>query len=271
MLYFPNVAKEDSLKKLVLAALMFVGAAMPAAAMEGKIIDNPDLSLIVGYRMWLNNWSTWNTGESGQNFVQFSEPGVANMGNLTFRYKSFFTNLGIANFGEVTFPSYTDRTAAGVLNTLQTTAKRNEIDWNIGYMVVPQLGFTAGLKHVSQELSFFRNGVVTGAPTTWYWTGPTLGILGSAPIGAGFALYGNGAGGIMAVTQDPKPTTARNDTATYESAELGLAWKAKKAPISASFGYKFQRINTYFDVAGYRDMRGLDLTSGYTLGINLIF
>lgn len=259
------------MKKLALAVLLFVGFnALPAAAVEGKIIDNPDLSLIVGYRMWLNNWSSWNTADSSRHFVQFAESGVANMGNVTFRYKNFFTGLSIAGFGEVEFPKYTDDSGT-VIYTVRGKAERKEIDWNVGYMVVPQLGVTAGLKHVSQKWQYSYNSAAYGAPTTWYWTGPTLGILGSAQIGAGFAVYGNGAGGIMAVTQDPEPTTARNDTATYESAELGLAWKAKKLPISATIGYKFQRINTYFDVVGYRDMRGLDLTSGYTLGINLIF
>jgi len=260
------------MKKLILAALMIIGVtAMPAAAVEGKIIDNPDLSLIVGYRAWLNNWSSWNTGESGENFIQMSQGGLANMGNITFRYKSFFTNFGMSSFGDVIFPSYTDRLASGALRTVQAKSGRTEIDGNIGFSVVPQLGFTAGVKHVSQKWRYSFNNGTYGSITNWQWTGPTLGMYGSAGIGAGFSIYGNGAGGIMFVTQDPKPTVARTDTATYESAELGLAWKAASAPLSASLGYKFQRINTRFDVAGYRNMRGLDLTTGYTFGINLIF
>ncbi|MDO8756447.1 MAG: hypothetical protein Q7J64_00390 [Elusimicrobiota bacterium] len=258
--------------KIALAVLVFLGAAaMPAAAVEGKIIDNPDLSFIVGYRMWLNNWSSWNTGESGTNFIQNSQASLANSGSLTFRYKRFFTNVGLTGFGEIVFPTYSDRLASGALRNVQMKATRNEVDWNLGYSVIPQLGFTVGLKHVAQKWQYSYNGAAYGSATNWYWTGPTLGMYGSAAIGSGFSIYGNGAGGIMSVSQDPKPTVARNDTATYESAELGLAWKAAKAPLSASLGYKFQRINTRFDVAGYTNMRGLDLTSGYTLGLNVIF
>jgi hypothetical protein len=261
------------MKKMILAVALCAGfLAAPVRAQEYKtVLGSQDLNLIMGYKMWLNNWASWNTGASGTNFVEVSQGGLANIFNMVLRYKSFFTGFGFLFTPEYTFPTYTDHD--GTANrTIGMKASRNEIDWNVGYMVVPQLGFTAGLKTVQQKWKFSQNNVAGGAfgaTTTWNWIGPTLGILGSAPIGNGFSLYGNGAGGIMSVSTTPSNT--RNDSATYESAELGLAWRAKEIPLSASFGYKFQRLTTKFNAAGYTDQRGLDLTSGYVLGLNLIF
>jgi hypothetical protein len=262
------------MKKLLLAGLLCAGfLAAPVRAQEYKtVLGNPDLNLIMGYKMWLNNWSSWNTGQSGNNFVEFNQGGVAHIFSTILRYKAFFTGFSYLFTGDYTFPAYTDKNAANGTDSVVMKSHRNEIDWNVGYMVVPQLGFTAGLKSVTQNWKQANNGAAfTGAGTNWNWLGPTLGIVGSAPIGNGFSLYGNGAGGFMSVTQDPKPTVSRSDTASYESAELGVAWRAQSVPLSASFGYKFQRINTKLDIAGLDTQRGLDLTSGYVLGLNLIF
>lgn len=262
------------MRKIILSIALCVGlGAAPVAAQEYKtIMGNQDLNLILGYKMWINNWASWNTGASGTNFVEVNKGGLANIFNMTMRYKAFFTGFSYLFTPEYEFPSYTDHNGTSVIQT-QMKSKRTEFDWNVGYMVVPQLGFTAGLKQVQQKWRFSNTAVGAaanyGATTTWTWMGPTIGILGSAPVGNGFSIYGNGAGGIMSVSTDPSNT--RNDTAAYESAELGLAWRAQQVPLSMSLGYKFQRITTKFNATGYTDQRGLDLTSGYILGLNLLF
>jgi hypothetical protein len=261
------------MKKMILTVALCAGfLAAPVRAQEYKtVLGSQDLNLIVGYKLWLNNWASWDGGvgaaATNKKFVEFNQGGAAHIMSAILRYKQFFTGFSYMFTGDYTFPAYMDQGT-----TVQEKAYRNEIDWNVGYMVVPQLGFTAGLKNVKQNWKTSVNGAAFSATgTDWNWLGPTLGIVGSAPIGNGFSLYGNGAGGIMSVTQDPKPAVSRNDTATYESAELGVAWRAKEVPLSASFGYKFQRINTKLDQAGLDSQRGLDLTSGYVLGLNLIF
>lgn len=262
--------------KALLTLVLAASVAAPAAAVEGKIIDNQDFVMTVGYKMWINNWSTWNFnsttlgGTSGNNFPSFSMGGVANMIPFAIKYKNFFTTLTPMFTGDYLFPRYTDRSAAGI-STIQFKVKRNEIDWNVGYMFIPQMGATVGLKSVTQKWRSSVNNSAFGATETWNWLGPTLGIVGSAPIGRGFSLYGNGVGGIMAVSVDPAPAATRNDSAAYEATELGVAWKARKAPISATFGYKYQRISTKMDISGLRDLRGQDVTSGYTLGVNVVF
>ena len=265
-------------KLLVVLSLLLVGSAIPARANEASVFGNPDLVMSLGYKMWLNSWQTWDAGRGGANFVSFSEPGVGNMIPMALKYKNFFTSLNFMFTGDYLFPIYTDVTSAGVTQTVHERASHDEIDWNVGYYVVPsQLGFTLGLKDVNQHWNTaINNGAFSATNTNWHWIGPTFGITGAAGIGHGLSLFGNGVGGFMTETHDGEPA-GQSDTATYESMEMGLAWKPQTLPMNVTFGYKYQRINTKLDIANtaanapYADLRGIDVTSGYTLGINAFF
>lgn len=247
------------MRNIILSLALLLPMARPAAA-ASTILGNENMNLILGYRLWINNWQTWNTGQSKPHYSSVSQGGVANNFSATFRVKQFFTNLGYYFTGNYNFPTFQEDN--GTLVTLK--AKRDELDWNVGAMVVPQLGFTVGLKSVHQKW-------IGTTTQNWNYLGPTLGIVGSAPIGKGFSLYGNGAGGFMSLSIDNPSNAGRKDKATYESAELGLAWKPATVPLSASFGYKFQKLSTKLDLTGYQSLRGVDLTTGYILGLNLIF
>lgn len=258
---------------LLLAAALVVPA-IPARAAE-TILGNKDLNLVLGYNLWLNQWTTAIPHSAGANNANRAENvSITQGGNaasnftMTLRVKRFFTSLGYLTTPNYAFPRYIDATA----NNYDWVASRQEVDWNFGFMFVPQIGATMGYKGVTQKFGGKVN-ATTIATSKTYYNGVTFGILGSAPVGKGVSLYGNGAGGFMSVKYDPAPntTTARNDTATYESAELGIAWKAPNAPLSAKFGYKFQKISTRLDEPNFRNQRAIDLTTGYILGLNLIF
>lgn len=252
------------MRNILLALALTLPLARPASA-ASTIFGNQDLNLIMGYKLWINNWTSWNTGNVNPHYSEVGTGGVANNLNATFRYKWFFTNLGYYFTGDYNFPTFQEDDGTKV--TLK--ANRNEVDWNVGGMVVPQLGFTVGLKNVHQ------NWKTTAGTQRWNYLGPTLGIVGNAAIGKGFSLYGNGAGGFMTLTiKNPNGTLGnanRHDSASYESAEMGVAWKAPNAPFSASAGYKFQKLSTKLDIAGYQSLRGIDLTTGYILSLNLVF
>lgn len=248
------------MRNIVLALALVLPSAQPASA-ASTVFGNENLNLILGYRAWVNSWSTWNTGQINPHYSSVAQSGVANNFSATLRFKRFFTNLGYYFTGNYNFPTF--REDNGTYVTLK--AKRTELDWNLGAMVVPQLGFTVGIKNVNQKW------IGAAATQDWNYLGPTVGIVGNAAIGKGFSLYGNGAGGFMTLTIDNPSNAGKSDTATYESAELGLAWKPASAPVSASFGYKFQKLSTKLDRVGYDSLRGIDLTTGYILGLNLIF
>lgn len=265
-------------KLLMILSLVFFASAVPARADEAKVFGNTDLLFSMGYKLWLNSWQSWDTGRGGANFVEFSQPGVASMVPMALKYKNFFTTLNLMFTGDYKFPQFTDVTTGGATQTVDERASRDEVDWNVGYYVVPNnLGITVGLKDVNQHWNTSINGGPFAATNTnWSWIGPTLGITGGAGIGNGFSIYGNGVGGIMAETHDNEPSD-QNDTATYEAMEMGIAWKPQTVPMNVSFGYKYQRINTKLDIANtaataqFANIRGIDVTSGYTLGVNVLF
>jgi hypothetical protein len=138
---------------------------------------------------------------------------------------------------------------------------RTEADINAGYYLTPNLVATLGYKNVEQKYTFAVNGV-TFAPTKTHYNGVTAGIGGSAGIGAGFALYGNAAGGLMAATYTPSSGNAQ--TAFYEASEVGFAWH--RGGFGTSLGYKFQYLTTHTP-----SNVSADVTRGYMLGLNYTF
>lgn len=258
------------MRNALLALVLVLPFARPAAAQETKLFGNKDLNMTLGYNLWLNQWTTW-IDESPANFVAVTKGGnAASNFTLGLRYKKVFTSLGMLVTPDYKFPRYQDRIAGGTVNR-DVTASRQEVDWNVGVMFIPQLGATLGYKGITQKFKISTNNGAASTSKTLI-NGVTAGVVGSAAIGRGFALYGAGAGGIMGVKfENSAGTINRNDNAWFESTEAGIAWRAEKLPLSAKFGYKFQKISTQLKVAGYDEQRGIDLTSGYILGMNLVF
>lgn len=263
----------------VLALALLLPAPRPAAAQEATVLRRDGLSLTLSANLWFNSWTTWidniNTAKGDANYVAVTEGGVA-AANLTaaLRGRRWFATLGYLGTPDYRFPRYYDRSAAGGLIAVDVLASRRELDVNLGFMAVPQLGFTVGYKGIRQRFDVVTSGALTADQvSSTRFDGLTLGVLGSAALGRGFSFYGNGAGGLMGVRFDPPPNSAdpRHDTAFYEAAELGFAWRAASLPLTGRFGYKFQRISTRQDVDGLRDQRGVDVTSGYILGLGVVF
>lgn len=262
---------------------------------EGK-----DFYFTVGSKLWINSWFTFvpagPVSQTGANVQSFGDRAVAVLPSVSLKYKSFFVSGSYLTTPSYTFPSFTDRfsldvgaTGGGGASDIQFdySAKRTEADVNLGFYVVPQLGFTVGYKGVRQRYNLTEtilNGnlvfggkdkIFVAPESTTKYDGVTFGMTGAAPIGAGFNIYGNGVGGFMSVKYDPPPANNEKDTATYEAGELGIAWRAPKL-VSISVGYKFQIINTNFSRSTNPNfngliVNGLDVTKGVILGLNFFF
>lgn len=248
----------------MLAALACLALlAAPARAEETHALG-PNTSLTIGYKLWLNTWETAITGPSGTNHVTALTNGInaASIPNLSLAYKDFFLSGSYLVTGTYHFPSYQDRFAGGGLsNNVSFDASRKETDLNLGYKITPNVYASLGYKNVEQKYTQFVNGANFGDSKTHY-NGVTAGIGGGAGIGAGFSLYGNGAGGLMAATYTPSSGNAQ--TALYEAMEVGVAWR--HGGFGTSLGYKFQYLTTRTP-----GNVSADVTRGYMLGLNYSF
>lgn len=269
----------------VVAALLVSALGVSALADDTTQLGK-DFSMTLGDKLWLNSWTTTlssNHSSGGDHYTTMTRSGYGNIPNLSFRYKQAFLSMGYLASGTYDFPQYTDMlndAGAPKLETVSASASRSEFDLNMGYMFVPQLGVTIGYKNVTQNYTITQSapGVAfsgSGSTTHTYYNGVTFGITGSAPIGNGFSLYGNGVGGFMAVTYSPSASSA--DSAAYSASELGIAWRAERIPLSASFGYKYQIIDTKSGAVNnpagstLPTQTGTDVTQGYVLGLNYTF
>ncbi|MEK6599240.1 MAG: hypothetical protein AABY52_02720, partial [Deltaproteobacteria bacterium] len=133
---------------------------------------------------------------------------------------------------------------------------------SLGYKTVDQ---DYHIKKSAPGVVFSNNGI---SDSTTKYKGPTIGIGGSAQIGGGFGIYGNGAFGQMETSYTG---VSRTDNAIYASSELGLTYRPDNW-ISLSLAYKIQTIDTKDGTTGYTDQNAVtDTTKGYILGANLIF
>jgi hypothetical protein len=139
---------------------------------------------------------------------------------------------------------------------------------DIGWFVHPQVALTLGYKRVDQTYTTTVSspGLVYPDPTpgTTKNTGYTVGILGSAPIAGGFALYGNMAYGPMKSKFEGGDTEHKG---SYQSSEFGFAYGFGGAALT--FGYKVQVLD--FDYEGPLPQRLRDTTNGFVAGISYTF
>lgn len=247
----------------VLAVLLMGGAANALAQ------KSDDIKVTLGLKLWLTEWDTplvSNDPVTGNNVQTFFAHGrIAPIPSLSVRYRDFLASTDYfvkTNYG---FGSQS-RAEIGlpVLVTNAVSAKREEFGLNVGYFVVPQLAVTVGYKRVDQHYTQTESGpglvTATGRSTTKN-EAVTVGILGSAPIGGGFNMYGNGSIG-------PARASAPggfSGNGYYGSTELGVAY-----PIAAntvlSLGYKYQLISI-----GVFGQRARDITNGVVAGLSYTF
>ena len=241
-----------------------------------------DVFVAFGYKAWINTWQTNLTG-SGVNWEQLVKgPVLASIPNMSIRVKNFLLAGSYMSTGDYKFPSdsyYVNFPAGSAIGTLKapvTTGSRTEGDFNIGYYVHRSVLLTMGYKGVTEKFSVYDPLSKATTESKVYYNGVTLGIAGSVPVGAGFAIYGNGVGGWLSTTYQPASTYL--DNAMYEASELGVAYKVPHVPFSMSAGYKFQLIQTHINSlnlsaanAQYTNLPRSDVTRGFMIGLNCVF
>jgi hypothetical protein len=260
-------------------------AAGPARAEEQSTPLGKDVTLAIGLKFWLNTWQSANGSfgsQQGTNVQAYvSDPNVAFIPSISLKIKDFFISTSYLGAPDYTFPTYTDTIVlssggTSTAYTLQheTTAKRTESDTNIGWYVSRNLALTIGYKVVTQEITDKQSGTgltsqtVISKPT---YAGPTIGFIGSVPMGGGFGMYGNLALGKLDMKYEDGSTTYDAD---YVSTEIGIGYKEKSMPLSFTIGYRFQSIEQKlptYQIGGSGTPVSPDVTKGLTFGLNLIF
>jgi hypothetical protein len=211
-----------------------------------------DVKITVGLKLWHTAWETWLT--SGPNVVSTTaDKQIAAIPNIAINYKDFFASAGYFVKRNYDFPNGLD-------------VKRNEYDVNLGYWLLRgdaggRLGLTVGYKWVNQWFDFGPGGNLTDRKKA-----VTFGFTGSAPIAAGWFLYGNGAYGPWATE---KFASTKLD-GYYVSAEGGVAYPFAPGA-TVTLGYKWQTTDFKVGCCGISGDRGRDTTNGFVLGANYTF
>lgn len=236
-----------NLKRNVLVAAIFaLGTASGAVFAQQQQATNgaDDVKVTLGLKLWYNSWETWGTlaGDTGQK-------AFAGIPNIAVNYKDFFGSAGYFIKRNYDFPG-----------TLEI--KRNEYDFNLGYWLLRgeaggRLGITVGYKRINQ---WWHDPISTDFKDKK--NAIPIGFTGSAPIAAGWFLYGNGAYGPA-----NEKFTGTKLNGYFAAAEGGVAYPF--APGAAvTLGYKWQV--TDMNLKNSSD-RGRDTTNGFVVGVNYTF
>lgn len=262
---------------LALFGVLALGAAATAtyADEDNSVQVGKDTFLSTGMKLWFNTWQTNLTGNSGQDWVALTAgPVIGYIPNIALKHKSFLVAMSYMGAGDYNFPAqtfYDNVNNAAKLETVNVTGQRQEFDFNLGYYLCPTLAVTVGYKGVTEDFKV-NSDLFGNSENKVYLNGGTLGLVGSAPIGRNFSVYGSGVGGLMEVTYTPASTYA--DTAEYEASEIGLAWRPGGGNFSTTLGYKFQLMQTSTNPKNNPANPALDrneVTRGFMLGANYIF
>jgi len=240
-----------------------------------------DLYVTVGAKVWSNKWTSWdyyapialNAVQSlpgaSENFSSSSQASF--IPSLTMRYGDFMVTGSLFAKKDYGFTGSDGKTF---------TAKRDETDLHGGYFVLPTLAVTLGYKDVKQDF---------GPGREFKYSGPIIGLAGSAPLTQGFSLYGNFGYGSMKA-DFPKGFTDNNGknslNADYYLGEVGLAYSFDAKSIfpsakalTATLGYRNQTISTQNFAVGVdannpsrsRSTELRDNTEGLSLGLSVTF
>ena len=277
--------RKTCLFSLILLLALLV-AAGPIVAEEQSTPLGKDVTLAIGLKLWMNTWQSANGSfgsQQGSNVQSYiSDGNVAFIPSISLKIKDFFISTSYMGAPEYTFAEYTDTIVlkSGPTYSVytldhKTTATRTESDTNIGWFISKNLALTLGYKVVTQEITDKQSGAglkaqtVISKPT---YAGPTVGFIGSVPVGQGVGLYGNLALGKLDMQYEGGSTTYKCD---YVSTEIGMGFKPKSVPLSFTIGYRFQSIEQKMPAYTLAGSAGTpispDVTKGLTFGLNLIF
>ncbi|MCI0562267.1 MAG: hypothetical protein MN733_27590, partial [Nitrososphaera sp.] len=195
---------------------------------------------------------------------------------VSVKYKNFFVSSSY--YPETEF-EFEDSSEIPDLLTIQTSAEREEWDVALGYFLTPYLAFTAGYKDIEQTfvdtITFIGEPPIVTEPSTTDISGPTLGLVGSAPIGSGFGVYGSFAYGFLesefeGISEDfdtPYVVAEGGVTYTHNITHVPAYMPLSAATVFA--GYRFQSYDTEDVTTSGED--GVDEAKGFVVGVNLTF
>jgi hypothetical protein len=227
---------------------------MALSGAGAALAQDSGVSVSVGVRAWRAEWSTFgyfpDPNDPLVNLALTQEPANSKlvlMPVVGVRYGEFSASISAMPSTDFSFVS-------GGGN------RRQELDLNLGYDVIPGLTLTLGYKKVSQTDR------VDGS--RYRPSGPVAGLSGNASLSGPWSLYGS-----LGVGKFKTPAGDSIDfKADYRLTELGLAY--------ALYGNQFVKRWTF--TAGYRiqvltskdafvapnggSQDGVDTTQGFTLG-----
>jgi hypothetical protein len=248
-------------------ATAWLGSAVVAAVMMTRPALADDLQVLVGAKLWANEWTSWTpvqTSTAPIDVIQSisSNSHVAVIPQISAFYDrwlvaaSYFVGTDYSLGGDI------NPVTPGQLSALIAT--RKEADANLGYYIFPSLALTVGYKQIQQDFVHIAN------PEYYKWTGPTVGVTASAPLqGTPISMYGTfayGRLGLHASSADfSTPPGHHYFNADYVLGELGVSY-AIRTPLrglsfSMTLGYRAQIVSTRkFDVAtGFGGFQPVDL------------
>lgn len=229
-----------------------------------------DLRVNVGVTGWANSWNSWfinhayAAGPSGAGAIQLSDTVNSSVRvTATPQIGLYYGNLYISG----TWLAKQTYSLTGPLESL--SASRSELDAKIGYYFFSNLALTVGYKELRQD---YGSG-------TYRWRGPTLALLGSAPLGdTGLALYGVYGYGPLRLKLPAGQTDFAGQTsfnANYSLAEIGISYGRGVRFVKSlrlTLGYRFQLLTTrdyrLESLTGSVPSDEHDITQGLTLGLS---
>jgi len=170
--------------------------------------------------------------------------------------------------------------------------KREDLDFSLGYLVVPTVAVAVAYKRVTQDKTTGQIDPATGVTRASGFTaqGPGIGASASVPLSGRFSLYGNVAFGIGKARFPGTDAAGQSDAdLSYRNGEIGLSYvlveRAAGALLTSvviSAGYRAQvtttkgvALGTYsLDQTQLFAVQKQDLTSttdGIVLGFVAIF
>jgi hypothetical protein len=214
--------------------------------------DAPSAQFTLGAKIWDTQWTSWDPVPSRSlettGPVTVIQPVSSNnhvevIPQASVRYGNW---LGSASYLVNTTYFLTGAIDPESGNSLSVSALRKEFDANLGYYILPSVAITVGYKQITQ---IFGQG--SRFPEPFKWTGPTIGMAGSAVIRPHLSMYGAVGVGFFRLRIDEQLQDAAGDVrfdANYALAELGLAYSVP-TPISrmsftVTLGYRVQIVTT---------------------------
>ncbi len=243
---------ERMTARVALGQFLVVVACYPWLIDCARADDQPSAQFTLGAKVWDTQWTSWDTVPSRSVVtnggpVTVVEPVSTNnhfavIPQASVRYGNFL--------GSVSYFANTTYNLTGAVDPesgapLPVSALRRELDGNFGYYVLPSVAVTVGYKQIEQTF-----GPSSTAPQLFKWTGPTIGLSGSAPLRAHFGLYGAVGVGFLKLKVDEQLHDAAGNTsfnALYTLGELGVSYSVPtptKFSFTVTLGYRAQIVTT---------------------------